>query len=60
MTQYEAACRRRTEVSSLIIFILIPATIAAGCIFLDNEKYMVISLAVLVYTMIPFFMVFEK
>ena len=60
MTQYEAACRRRTEASSLIIFILIPATIAAGCIFLDNEKYMVISLAVLVYTMIPFFMVFEK
>ena len=60
MTQYEAACRRRTEASSLIIFILIPATIAAGCIFLDNERYMVISLALLIYTMIPFFMVFEK
>ena len=60
VTQYEAACRKRTKASSLIIFILIPATIAAGCIFLNNERYMVISLALLVYTMIPFFMVFEK
>ncbi len=60
VTQYEAACRKRTKASSLIIFVLIPATIAAGCIFLDNERYMVISLALLVYTMIPFFMVFEK
>ncbi|MDY2932529.1 MAG: ECF transporter S component [Anaerovoracaceae bacterium] len=60
VTQYEAACRKRTRVSSLIIFILIPATIAAGCIFLDNERYMVVSLALLVYTMVPFFMVFEK
>ncbi len=60
VTQYEAACRKRTKASSLIIFVLIPATIAAGCIFLDNERYMVISLALLIYTMIPFFMVFEK
>ena len=60
VTQYEAACRKRTKVSSLIIFLLIPATIAAGCIFLDNERYMVVSLALLVYTMVPFFMVFEK
>lgn len=60
VTQYEAACRKRTKVSSLIIFILIPATIAAGCIFSDNERYMVISLVLLIYTMIPFFMVFEK
>ena len=60
VTQYETACRKRTKASSLIIFILIPATIAAGCIFLDNERYMVISLALLIYTMIPFFMVFEK
>jgi len=60
VTQYEAACRKRTKASSLIIFILIPATIATGCIFLNNERYMVISLALLVYTMVPFFMVFEK
>ena len=60
MTQYEAACRKRTKVSSLIIFILIPATIATGCIFLHNERYMIISLALLIYTMLPFFMVFEK
>ena len=60
MTQYEAACRKRTKVSSLIIFILIPATIATGCIFWHNERYMIISLALLIYTMLPFFMVFEK
>ena len=60
MTQYEAACRRRTIVSSAIIFILIPATIAIGCIFLHDERYMIISLALLIYTMLPFFMVFER
>lgn len=60
VTQYEAACRKRTKASTFIIFILIPVTIAAGCIFLDNERYMIVSLALLIYTMIPFFMVFEK
>lgn len=60
MTQYEAAHKKRTKVSSVIIFILIPVTIAIGCIFLNNERYMIVSLALLIYTMIPFFMVFEK
>lgn len=60
MTQYEAAHEKRTKVSAAIIFILIPLTIAIGCIFLDNEKYMIVSVAILIYTMIPFFMVFER
>ncbi len=60
LSQYEMACRKRTMVCALLIFLLIPLTIAAGCIFLQNERYMIISLAILLYTMLPFFMVFEK
>jgi len=60
LTRYEAACRRRTVVSSLIIFILIPATIIFGVVVMDQSAYMAISLLVVIYTLIPFFMVFER
>lgn len=60
MTQYEAAHQKRTRISTFLILIAIPLTIAIGCIFLDNEKYMIVSLAILIYCMVPFFMVFER
>ena len=60
MSHYEAASRKRTLVSGLIIFILIPATMIAGVLFLDQNLYMVISILVVIYTLIPFFMVFER
>jgi Predicted membrane protein len=60
MTQYEAAHRKRTIVSSFIIFGLIPLTIFIGVKFLDQSKYMIVSLLILIYTMVPFFMVFER
>jgi len=40
--------------------VAIPVTIALGTLVFDESKYMLISLAVLFYTMLPFFMVFEK
>lgn len=60
MTQYEAAKKKRLLVSSLILLFLVPLTIYAGIAFLGDRKYMFISILILLYTIIPFFMVFEK
>lgn len=60
LTQYEAAVRKRTLVSALIIFALIPATMLFGVVVLDQNLYMIISLLVVIYTLIPFFMVYER
>ena len=51
---------KRTWVSLLIILILIPLTIAFGVIYLEDRKYYFISLLIIVYTMIPFFVAFEQ
>ena len=56
----EQALKKRTLLSSLFIFIVIPATILLGVLYLQNGKYMLISLLVMVYTMVPFFIVFER
>ena len=50
---------RRTIVSSVIIFLLIPLTILFGIRFLGDRKYLFISLLIIVYTAIPFVMRFE-
>lgn len=60
LTQYEAAAKKRLRISTLLIFILIPLTIAAGIKLLGDRKYMLVSFLILLYTIIPFFMVFEK
>ena len=60
MTQYAAARRKRFWTAALIIFILVPATIFVGVQFLGDRKYLFISVLILAYTIIPFFMVFEK
>lgn len=50
----------RTKAAAAIILLLIPATIAAGMYLLDDRKYYIISLLMIVYIMIPFFMIFEN
>ncbi|GMK37363.1 hypothetical protein PCCS19_04160 [Paenibacillus sp. CCS19] len=50
---------RRTLFASLLILIVIPATIALGIIVMDDRKYYFISLLIILYTIIPFAMVFE-
>ena len=54
------ARRKRTIAASVCIFILMPATIAFSTLVLGGAKYMVTSLLIIVYTMVPFFMIFEK
>lgn len=51
---------KRTILSCFLILILIPMTIAFGVFFLKDRKYYFISLLILLYIMVPFFMIFEK
>ncbi|WP_068776130.1 ECF transporter S component [Paenibacillus sp. FJAT-26967] len=51
---------RRTLLAALLILILIPATILLGVFVLNDRKYYFISLLIVLYTMIPFAMVFEN
>jgi energy-coupling factor transport system substrate-specific component len=51
---------QRTLLSAILIIIIIPATILFGVFFLNDRKYYFISLLIVIYTIIPFFMVFEN
>ena len=51
--------RLRKWLTAAIFVILIPATILAGLFFLRSEDYLILSFAVLVECMIPFFVLFE-
>ncbi len=50
---------RRLILSSVLILIVIPLTIAFGVAFLHDRKYYFISIAILIDTMLPFLLVFE-
>ena len=41
VTQYEAAHRKRTIVSSIMIFLIIPITIIGGSLLISSDLYMV-------------------
>ncbi len=58
--RYELAFKKRTIVSSFIIFFIIPITIFIGIKYLEDKRYLLIGLLIVFYTMVPFFMVFEK
>jgi energy-coupling factor transport system substrate-specific component len=51
---------KRTLLAAIFILIVIPCTILAGVFFLNDRKYYFISLLIILYTMIPFIMVFEN
>ncbi len=54
------ALKHRTAMAVLLILFIIPATIAFGIVFLNDRKYYIISMLIVLETMLPFFMVFEK
>lgn len=62
--QYEPIEKRklnkRTLLASILILLVIPITILYGVFKLDDRKYYYISIAILLYTFLPFIMVFEK
>ena len=55
-----AARKKRTLTAGLLILIAAPLTLLVGTFIMDQANYMLISLLVVVYTMIPFFMIYEK
>ena len=51
--------KKRTIFTALLFLIIVPATIIGGVVFLNDRKYYFISLLLVIYTMIPFFLSFE-
>ncbi len=51
---------KRTLISIITVFIAVPLTVAAGVCFLDDSKYLFISLLVMFESIVPFFIMFEK
>lgn len=60
VSQYEAAHRRRTKVAAVLIFVCIPLTLSVASRLFGNSRYLLLGAIILIYTMIPFFMVFER
>ena len=50
---------KRALVAVFLILVVIPLTIGLG-LWLGDRQYYFISLLIIIYTMVPFFMVFEK
>lgn len=51
--------RKRTVAAAVIIILAIPLTMFLGIKFLNDEKYMFISLLVMLEASLPFFLIFE-
>ncbi|MDR2686360.1 MAG: ATP-binding cassette domain-containing protein [Oscillospiraceae bacterium] len=51
---------RRTIAAAAMILLAIPLTIAAGVLLFEGRKYYFISLAVILETMLPFALLFER
>lgn len=50
---------KRTSAAAVMILLLIPLTIFVGVTYLQDKKYLFISLLVMLECMLPFFLVFE-
>ncbi len=59
-TPKEKKIKKSIIVSCVFFLLLIPLTIFFGMEYLDNRKYYFISLALIVETLIPFFVMFEE
>lgn len=46
--------------SALVLFVLVPGVIALGVAVWDNRKYFLISILILILSMLPFFLSFER
>lgn len=50
----------KTLISLFLVLVLVPATILLGVFVLHDRAYYFVSLLLIVYTMVPFFLLFEK
>lgn len=60
LSQNKPRLTKRTVLSVIVILILIPLTIYFGTLYLDGRKYYFISLLIILETMVPFIILFEK
>lgn len=51
---------RRRLLAAVLILLVIPSTILAGVFFFNDRKYYFISMLIILYTLLPFAMVFEQ
>ena len=51
---------RRTAVAAAMILLAVPLTIAAGTVLFEGRKYYFISLLIILETMLPFALLFER
>lgn len=51
--------KKRTIAAAAMILLAIPVTVFVGVYYLDDKKYLFISLLVMLECMLPFFMIFE-
>jgi energy-coupling factor transport system substrate-specific component len=51
---------KRTWVTMFLILVMIPITVWIGITYLNDRKYLFISLIIVIYSTIPFFMIFES
>ncbi len=58
--QRAQAVKKRTQFSAVLVFLLLPLLMILGTFLAGGEHYMLLSLLVVVCTMMPFFMVFER
>ena len=54
------AKKERERVSAVLLFIAAPLTLFITFRFLGSAKFMVAGLLIVIYAMIPFFMIFER
>ena len=54
------AKKKRERVSAVLLFIAAPLTLFITFRFLGSAKFMVAGLLIVIYAMIPFFMIFER
>ena len=51
---------KRTFLSAFLILLAIPIVIAIGIIYMNDRKYYIVSLVILILSMLPFALIFEK
>jgi len=51
---------KRTVAAAIMILLLIPLTLFVGSYYLNDRKYYFISVLIIIETMLPFFLIFEK
>ncbi|SEW30224.1 ECF transporter S component [[Clostridium] fimetarium] len=59
VSQYILAAKKRTVFALILIVVIIPITLFLGFYFNKNDSYMLLSAVLILYTLLPFVLVFE-